>query len=78
MQITNKQARFFETFGYLKLRQAFRSEIDWITSEFEQVFFDRGIVRDGTQRSCVPAFADSRQKLCALVDHPVITNVARA
>ena len=29
MQITDQQVRFFENFGYLKLVQAFRDEIDY-------------------------------------------------
>src|ERR1700722_9980216 len=78
MQITDKQLRFFKTYGYLKLTQAFREDIDWITSEFEQVFVDRKIVHDGTKRSCVVPFIDQREKLCALIDHPVIANTASA
>jgi ectoine hydroxylase-related dioxygenase (phytanoyl-CoA dioxygenase family) len=78
MQITQQQIRFFETFGFLKLTQAFSGDIGWITSEFEQVFADRGIVHDGTKRSCVVPFIDQREKLSTLLDHPVITNAAAA
>jgi hypothetical protein len=78
MQTLQQQVAFFKTFGYLKLTQAFREEIGWITSEFEQVFVDRKIVHDGTKRSCVVPFIDQRQKLATLMDHPVIINTARA
>ena len=78
MQITDKQVRFFETFGYLKLTQAFRDDIGWITSEFEQVFVDRKVVHDGTKRSTIVPFIDQREKLSTLVDHPVIVNTAKA
>ena len=78
MQITDKQVRFFENFGYLKLPGAFRDDIDWIISEFGQVFADHGVVHDGTKRSCVVPFIDQREKLCTLMDHPVIVNAAVA
>jgi hypothetical protein len=68
MQISDKDVRFFENFGYLKLSQAFRMEIDWITSEFEQVFLDRKVVHDGTRRSCIAPFIDQRERLCTLLD----------
>ena len=78
MQITDQQVRFFETYGYLKLTQAFRDDIDWITSEFEQVFVDRKMVHDGTKRSSIVPFIDQREKLCTLMDHPAIVNTASA
>lgn len=78
MQITPQQIKFFKEFGFLKLPQAFRAEIDWITSEFEQVFVDRGIVHDGTKRSCIVPFIDQREKLASLIDHPVIVAAASA
>jgi hypothetical protein len=76
--ITDKQIRFFETFGYLKLTQAFRDDIDWITSEFEQVFVDRNVVHDGTKRSCIVPFVDQREKFSTLLDHPVVVSAATA
>lgn len=78
MQITDKQIRFFETYGYLKLTQAFRDDLDWIISEFEQVFVDHNLVHDGTKRSMIVPFIDQREKLCTLLDHPVIVNTANA
>jgi hypothetical protein len=77
MQTTKQQIAFFETFGFLKLTQAFREEIGWITSEFEKVFTDRGIVHDGTRRSCVVPFIDQREKLSTLMDHPAIVDTAK-
>jgi len=78
MQITDKQVAFYQTFGFLKLPRAFAGEIGWITAEFEQVFMDRGVVHDGTKRSCIVPFIDQREKLAALLDHPVIMNAASA
>jgi ectoine hydroxylase-related dioxygenase (phytanoyl-CoA dioxygenase family) len=78
MQVTPQQARFFEAFGYLKLTHALRDDMDWITSEFEQVFVDRGIVHDGTKRATIIPFIDQREKLCTLLDHPAIVNAGTA
>jgi hypothetical protein len=78
MQLTDQQIRFFENFGFLKLTQAFRDDIDWILSEFEQVFVDRNVVHDGTKRSCIVPFVDQREKFSTLVDHPVVVAAATA
>ena len=78
MEITPQQVAFFNTFGCLKLTQAFRDDIDWITSEFAQVFVDRGVVHDGTKRSMIVPFIDQREKLATLLDHPVIQAAATA
>jgi len=67
-----EQRAFFDTFGFLVLKGTLASEIGWITDEFEHVFRDRGIVHDGTKRSCVVPFIDQRERLCKLLDHPVI------
>jgi hypothetical protein len=77
MTLADHQVRFFETFGYLKLSQAFAGEKDWIISEFEQVFADRKIIHDGTKRSSVVPFIDQREKLCGLLDHPVVLGAAK-
>jgi hypothetical protein len=77
MSLTDKQVRFFETFGYLKLKQAFAQEVAEIIREFEQVFVDRKVVHDGKKRSCITPFADQREKLCALLDHPVVLGAAK-
>ena len=78
MQITEKQIKFFETFGFLKLKQAFKDEIEWITSEFTKVFTDRGVIHDGTKRSCIVPFIDQREKLSTLIDHPVVLAAGKA
>ncbi|MEO6846303.1 MAG: phytanoyl-CoA dioxygenase family protein [Chthoniobacterales bacterium] len=78
MQLTAQQINFFETFGYLKLPQAFKNDLAWIDREFEQVFVDRGIVHDGTKRSVIVPFVDQREKLCGLLDHPVVLNAAKS
>jgi len=75
-QITPQQLAQFDTFGFLKFPGLLREEISWIIAEFEAVFTDRGIVHDGTLRSCIVPFADSREKLCGLLDHPSILAIA--
>ena len=71
-----QQKNFFETFGYLVLPGLLQNEIGWITDEFEAVFRDRGIVHDGTKRSCVVPFIDQRERLCTLLDHPALHALA--
>ncbi len=78
MKITEQQIKFFHNFGFLKMTQAFRDDLPWIISEFENVFLDRGIVHDGTKRSTVVPFIDQREKLATLLDHPVIQTAATA
>jgi hypothetical protein len=68
--LTPQQQHFFETFGYLVLPGLLADDIDWITEEFEAVFRDRGMVHDGTKRSCIVPFIDQRERLCTLLDHP--------
>lgn len=72
MELTPEQKRFFDTFGYLVLPGALENDIGWITEEFEAVFRDRGVVHDGTRRSCIVPFVDQRERLCTLLDHPVV------
>jgi hypothetical protein len=71
-QLTQQQQRFFETFGYLVLPGLLADDIAWITEEFEAVFRDRGVVHDGTKRSCIVPFIDQRERLCTLLDHPAL------
>jgi len=78
MKITEQQVRFFNDFGFLKLKQAFRDDLEWIIPGFEQIFIDRGVVHDGTKRSTVVPFIDQNEKLLTLVDHPVILSAAKA
>lgn len=72
MALTEQQVAFFETFGYIVLPGAVKNEIEWISDEFAKVFEDRGIVHDGTIRSCIVPFIDRRERLCTLLDHPTI------
>ena len=74
--LTPQQVAFFETFGYIVLPGAVKDDIDWITEEFKKVFEDRGVVHDGTKRSCIVPFIDQREKLCTLLDHPNIEGAA--
>jgi len=75
MEITQEQKNFFETFGYLVMPGLLKNDIGWITEEFEAVFRDRGLVHDGTQRSCVVPFIDQRERFCKLLDHPSIVGL---
>lgn len=75
MEVTEQHRRFFEAFGYLVLPGAMKDDVDWISEEFEQVFRDQGVEHDGTHRSCLVPFIDSRQRLCELLDHPLIESL---
>ena len=68
--MTEQQRRHFDTFGYLVLPGFVADDIAWITEEFEAVFRDRGVVHDGTKRSCIVPFIDQRERLSTLLDHP--------
>jgi hypothetical protein len=72
MEITPQQHHFFETFGYLALPGLLVDDIGWIAEEFAAVWEDRGVVHDGTKRSCIVPFIDQRERLCTLIDHPHI------
>jgi hypothetical protein len=67
-----QQQQFFDTFGYLVLPGLLADEIAWVSAEFEAVWRDRGVIHDGTQRSCIVPFIDQRERLCTLLDHPGI------
>jgi hypothetical protein len=71
--LTPQQKQFFETFGYLVLPGLLADEIAWVSDEFAAVGRDRGVVHDGTKRSCIVPFIDQRERLCTLLDHPGIT-----
>ncbi|RYF31347.1 MAG: hypothetical protein EOO38_31640, partial [Cytophagaceae bacterium] len=74
--LTQQQVAFFNTFGFLKLPALMRDDIEEITSEFEAVFTDKGVRHEKDQRTCIVPFADSRAKLCALLDDPRIEGAA--
>jgi hypothetical protein len=71
--LQQQQKQFFDTFGYLVLPGLLADEIGWVIEEFEAVWRDRGVVHDGTKRSCIVPFIDQRERLCRLLDHPGIT-----
>lgn len=77
MQLSSSQQAFFNTFGYLAFPGLLRSEVSWITQEFEAVFSDRGLVHDPARRTCVVPFADQRARLCELLDRPEIIGIAQ-
>jgi ectoine hydroxylase-related dioxygenase (phytanoyl-CoA dioxygenase family) len=69
--LTEQQRTFFDTFGFLVLRQAFSpEEIGEISREFEEVLdVDRqGRVFDGQKRQAVLAFVEQRAGLTKLVE----------
>ena len=65
------QAAFFQTFGYLHLPGLLANEIGWITDEFAAVLAD---VRapQGQNRNLPFPFLDRRERLCGLIDLPVL------
>lgn len=75
-KLTPQQVDFFETFGFLKLEAILAEDINWITDEFEAVFTERQVQHDGTRRSCIAAFADQSERLCSLLEHPVVHGAA--
>lgn len=72
MELKESQRRFFETWGYLVLPGLVADRIEEITQEFEAVWRDRGVIHDGTKRSCIVPFIDQRERLCGLLDDPRI------
>jgi len=75
MELTTQQQAFFAAFGYLTFPGAMAGASGWISDEFAQVFVDRGIVHDGSKRSCLVPFIDQRERLCTLLDHPVVAGI---
>lgn len=76
VKLTPQQVHFFDTFGYIVLPGLMADSIDWITEEFKAVFTDRGIVHDGSKRSCIVPFIDQRIRLTTLLDDPRIAGLA--
>lgn len=75
--ISEGQRRFFNDFGYLRLRGWLRKDIDWITTEFETLFADTyrrwGVEVDPHNRRYILApFIDASSSLSTLVDHPAV------
>lgn len=74
--LTAKQIDYFQTFGFLKLEGALADDIDWIIEEFEGIFETKQVQHDGTQRSCLVPFVDQSERLCTLLEHPVVLGTA--
>ncbi len=68
MRLTAEQLAFFDLFGYLVLPGALRDELKWIDEEFERIV-------NLPHYKAVP-FIDHTAKMCTLLDHPTIVNVA--
>src|SRR5687768_11861093 len=77
---TEQQARFFDTFGFLKLPGLFKDSIDEITEEFEKVWKTVSEERPGKIASDGPAiympFIDRSEKLSRLIDDPRLHDIA--
>lgn len=75
MKLTDQQAAFFHTFGYLLVRQMFSpDEVNRITEAFEWSIqnWGGGDKHDGTKRTFLAAPIEHTAELCALMDHPEI------
>jgi hypothetical protein len=77
MELSQEQKNFYNTFGYVVMPGLVRDSIEWISSEFEAVFTDRGVQHDGSRRSVIVPFIDQREKLCTLLDHPGVDGLIR-
>jgi ectoine hydroxylase-related dioxygenase (phytanoyl-CoA dioxygenase family) len=77
VELTEQQQRFFETFGYLHLPGVLAERIGWITEQYEAVWRERGVVHDGTQRSCIVPFIDQLTEFCTLLDDARIVGLVR-
>src|SRR5882672_2534528 len=68
--------QLFDTFGYRVLPGLLADAIGWVSEEFEAVGRDRGVLHDGTKRSCIVPFIDQRARLCTLLDDPRVDGLA--
>ncbi len=77
MQLSQEQRNFFQTFGYLALPGALKTDVEWITDEFTGIHARAaGPKHDGSRRTCIVPFIDQSPKLCTLLDHPVVEGIA--
>ena len=74
MALTEQQCAFFETFGFLVFPQMLADDLPLIVQGFEEVFAARAQPHDGTRRTI--AGTDSSERLCRLLDHPKVVEVA--
>ncbi|MBX3012237.1 MAG: phytanoyl-CoA dioxygenase family protein [Caldilineaceae bacterium] len=75
MQLTQAQVNFFNTFGYLCIRQLFSpSEVAAITKGFEWSIQQRGggNIHDGSKRTMFGGPIEHTPEMCAILDHPSI------
>lgn len=75
MRLTAQQKRYFDSFGFLFLPGAMGDDIEWIDAEFEAALTRSGRTHDGSERT---SFSDEivlRERICALVENPVIDGV---
>ncbi len=72
MALTEQQCAFFETFGYLVFPQMLVNDLSWINVGFAEIF--EGLSHDGTLRTITGT--DRSEKLCRLLDHPKVVEVA--
>lgn len=81
--ISEADKRYFDTFGFLRIRGLFASDIARITEGFEEVFeAEHGNTLDSNmalhfneKRSIVPGIVSRSDKLCDLVDDPRTVSV---
>lgn len=78
MKLTQQQKDFFDTFGFLHVKGALKNEIGWITEEFETVNRTCVLNSDGTKKAAIVPFIDQSEKLCTLLEHPVVEGVAES
>lgn len=72
MALSEQQCAFFETFGFLVFRGMVAEDLPWINEGFAEIFANRE--HDGTRRTT--AGTDTSEKLCRLLDHPKVLEVA--
>ena len=75
--VSEGERRFFQDFGYLRLRGWLLDDMPWIIDAFEPVFADTyrkwNVTIDPTNRRYILApFIDLSNELATLVDHPAI------
>ena len=75
--VSEGERRFFQDFGYLRLRGWLLDDMPWIIDAFETVFADTyrkwNVTIDPTNRRYILApFIDLSNELATLVDHPAI------
>jgi hypothetical protein len=78
MQLTDTQHAFFDTFGYLVVRQLLApAEVDQVTEAFEWSIqnWGGGVDHNGGTRTMFIGPIEHTPQLCALMDHPGITGL---